>query len=172
MRIAPPEISSRPAIMRSAVVLPQPDGPTKTTNSPSCTSRSRSDTARWPSAYVFVTLSKVMQAMDCSVFLHCACGRVHDPPLEREEDDGHRDRQQHRGGELQWVAVPGAELPRRELRDALGQRVQARALRRDDEVRELVPRALERQDEDRDERRPRHRQHDRPVDTEDARAVY
>ena len=35
MRISPPLICSRPAIMRSKVDLPQPDGPTKTQNSPS-----------------------------------------------------------------------------------------------------------------------------------------
>ena len=36
-----PEVwSSRPAMMRSSVDFPQPDGPTKTTNSPSATSRS------------------------------------------------------------------------------------------------------------------------------------
>src|ERR1700741_4391280 len=35
MRTSPPEISSRPAIMRSSVDLPQPDGPTSTQNSPS-----------------------------------------------------------------------------------------------------------------------------------------
>src|SRR5262245_50552685 len=36
----PPVASSRPAISRSSVDLPQPDGPTKTTNSPSSISRS------------------------------------------------------------------------------------------------------------------------------------
>ena len=35
----PGVMSSSPAIIRSADVLPQPDGPTKTTNSPSSTSR-------------------------------------------------------------------------------------------------------------------------------------
>src|SRR5207344_703794 len=35
MRTSPPEISSRPAIMRSSVDLPQPEGPTRTQNSPS-----------------------------------------------------------------------------------------------------------------------------------------
>ena len=38
--ISPSVIDSRPAIMRSRVDLPQPDGPTSTTNSPSRTSRS------------------------------------------------------------------------------------------------------------------------------------
>ena len=33
MRISPPVMFSRPAIMRSSVDLPQPDGPTSTTNS-------------------------------------------------------------------------------------------------------------------------------------------
>ena len=35
MRISPAEIVSSPPIMRSVVVLPQPDGPTNTMNSPS-----------------------------------------------------------------------------------------------------------------------------------------
>ena len=36
--IVPPEISSSPATMRSSVLLPQPDGPTMTMNSPSAIS--------------------------------------------------------------------------------------------------------------------------------------
>ena len=35
MKISPALISSRPATMRSSVDLPQPEGPTMTTNSPS-----------------------------------------------------------------------------------------------------------------------------------------
>ncbi len=53
-----PEIVSRPAIIRSVVLLPQPDGPTSTTNSPSPICRSRSRTAvREPprSSYIFRT---------------------------------------------------------------------------------------------------------------------
>ena len=34
IRIEPPLICSRPASDRSAVVLPQPDGPSRATNSP------------------------------------------------------------------------------------------------------------------------------------------
>ena len=37
---APPEISSSPAIIRSSVDLPQPEGPTKTANSPGSIRRS------------------------------------------------------------------------------------------------------------------------------------
>ena len=39
MNTAPEVMSSNPAISRSRVDLPQPEGPTKTTNSPSPTSR-------------------------------------------------------------------------------------------------------------------------------------
>ena len=40
IRISPPVMPSSPAIIRSSVDLPQPDGPTSTANSPSSMSRS------------------------------------------------------------------------------------------------------------------------------------
>ena len=42
-------MSSSPATIRSAVVLPHPDGPTKTISSASSTCRSSSETAFVPS---------------------------------------------------------------------------------------------------------------------------
>src|SRR3954452_15050083 len=57
IRSSPSEMSSRPATMRRAVVLPQPDGPTSTTNSPSSIPRSTWLTARVPSGYTFETPS-------------------------------------------------------------------------------------------------------------------
>src|SRR3954452_1157122 len=63
MRSRPLEISSRPATIRSAVVLPQPEGPTRTMNSPSSTSRFSELTAVVPSGYVFVTPSNVTPAI-------------------------------------------------------------------------------------------------------------
>ena len=45
----PPVGSSRPAIIRKVVVLPQPEGPSSTTSSPSSTARSIPFTARVPS---------------------------------------------------------------------------------------------------------------------------
>ena len=48
----PPEAASSPAIMRRVVVLPQPEGPTRTTNSVSAISRS--------SAGITVTSSKAL----------------------------------------------------------------------------------------------------------------
>src|SRR5262249_34897275 len=64
IRIRPPETRSSPASIRSAVLFPQPDGPTRTMNSPSAISRSRSLTAT-VSPNFFVTCSKVTLAM-CS----------------------------------------------------------------------------------------------------------
>ncbi len=55
-------ISSSPAIIRRLVVLPQPDGPTRTMNSPSWISRLRSSTAM-TSPYFLVTCSKVTVAI-------------------------------------------------------------------------------------------------------------
>ena len=44
----PPLIDSSPATMRSKVVLPQPDGPTSTSSSPSAISKLASATPTWP----------------------------------------------------------------------------------------------------------------------------
>src|SRR5215210_6712434 len=53
MSISPAVGSSKPAIIRSVVVLPQPDGPSRARNSPGCTSRSMSSTAtRSPKRFV------------------------------------------------------------------------------------------------------------------------
>ena len=54
IQMASEVMSSRPATIRSAVVLPQPEGPTRTVNSPSSTRSSRFATASvlslyWPS---------------------------------------------------------------------------------------------------------------------------
>src|SRR5581483_5646089 len=59
----PREISSSPATIRRAVVLPQPEGPTRTMNSPSSIVRSSEFTAVVPSGYVFVTPSNVTPAI-------------------------------------------------------------------------------------------------------------
>ena len=45
IRSSPSVMSSSPAIIRSAVDLPQPDGPTRITNSPSLISKFMSRTA-------------------------------------------------------------------------------------------------------------------------------
>ena len=63
--IVPPEISSRPAIIRSVVDFPQPEGPTRTTNSLSLTFRLKSSTATNPSSVkIFFTCSRVTSAIN------------------------------------------------------------------------------------------------------------
>src|SRR5438067_2887328 len=59
----PSEMSSRPATMRSAVVLPQPDGPTSTRNSPSWMSSVRSKMAWTPLSYTLSTSLNATSAM-------------------------------------------------------------------------------------------------------------
>src|SRR5688572_15511512 len=60
--ISPPVISSRPAIIRSSVDLPQPEGPTKTTNSPERIARSM-PWITWLSPYALTTLVSVTSDM-------------------------------------------------------------------------------------------------------------
>src|SRR5271166_6670350 len=61
--IVPPVISSSPAMERSAVDLPHPEGPTRTMNSPSLMSRLRSLMAWTPPGYAFSTWSRMICAM-------------------------------------------------------------------------------------------------------------
>src|SRR3954451_14955689 len=64
MKSSPSVISSRPATMRSAVVFPQPDGPTSTRNSPSWMSSVRSKTGWTPLSYTLSTSLNATSAMD------------------------------------------------------------------------------------------------------------
>src|SRR3954451_24002603 len=89
MRTTPSETSSRPATMRSAVVLPHPDGPTSTMNSPSTMSRSSRSTAVVPSGNCFETFSNVTLAM--VLLLHCSADETPDEcALREDENDRHR----------------------------------------------------------------------------------
>src|SRR5437763_16746176 len=61
--MVPPVGNSSPAIKRNVVVLPHPDGPTNTSNSPSATSKLRSRTASTPLLKVLVTFASVTPAI-------------------------------------------------------------------------------------------------------------
>src|SRR5215217_6964764 len=63
IKTLPALMSSRPAIMRRAVDFPHPDGPTKTTNSPSGISRFILSTATTSSPKTLVTSSMVTSAI-------------------------------------------------------------------------------------------------------------
>src|SRR6266508_2126929 len=60
--MCPPDASSSPAIMRSSVDLPHPDGPTSTMNSPSSIRSDTSSTAVTPPSNTFVTPSSTISA--------------------------------------------------------------------------------------------------------------
>ena len=62
IEMSPSVTSSRPAIIRSSVDLPQPDGPTSTMNSPLAIVRLTSSTARTSPAYTFLTCSSLISA--------------------------------------------------------------------------------------------------------------
>src|SRR4051812_7011588 len=110
MKIAPESTSSSPASMRSEVDLPQPEGPTRTRNSPSSISRSRASTAgRSAFGKTRVACWKVTVAMGWQPIrakertressLHRALhDAAHDLLAQDGEDDQHRQRAEQRAG--------------------------------------------------------------------------
>src|SRR5580658_7125132 len=92
MLIVPDVTSSRPATMRSAVVLPQPDGPTSTRISPSPTARSREFTATVPSANRLVTeSSSIRDTLALSLLSHAKGQAPDQVPLEDQVHDDRRE---------------------------------------------------------------------------------
>src|SRR5436189_5188387 len=93
MTRSPSEMSSSPAIIRRAVDFPQPDGPTRITNSPSLTSRFMSLTASKPSAKRLLTPSRTISAICVpSLSLHGARRQSGDDAAleeQHEDDDRH-----------------------------------------------------------------------------------
>src|SRR3954464_5158378 len=113
---SPSVMSSSPAIIRRAVDFPQPDGPTRITNSPSLISRLRSFTASNPSPKVLVTPSRTISAIwSSSLSLDCAGGQSsHDAALEEQNEEDDRDRHDHcrgrdRSGRRRERRLPGEE---------------------------------------------------------------
>ncbi|EGE55405.1 hypothetical protein RHECNPAF_930052 [Rhizobium etli CNPAF512] len=98
MRSSPEVISSSPAIILSSVDLPQPDGPTKTTNSPSFTSRLAPWMISKPPKRLTILLSE-SSAMQPPRLFDCAGRDAGDEmALQHDEHDENRRRQQHRAG--------------------------------------------------------------------------
>src|SRR5271163_1332319 len=185
MRNSPLVMSSSPATIRSAVVLPQPDGPTSTMNSPSRTSRLRSLTAWKPFSYTLFTLSMSTVAImppyqGCRACwddsglpgrapvpgrsawarssLHRPGGQAGDHELaEDEHQDSDREHRHHAGGEdgPERDLVRGTE--RRDTdRDHLKVDVEG------ERHQELGPARGEGEDAGREHARQGHRQDDRP----------
>src|SRR5690349_3302560 len=97
--IDPPVGFSSPAIIRSTVDFPLPDGPTSTRNSPSAISSERSREATNPFGYVLSTCARVISAIGVSLSgasdgalsaLHGASRQtLDDSSLEQEHHDRH-----------------------------------------------------------------------------------
>src|SRR5271154_3835918 len=97
MRMSPEVTSSRPAMSLNSVDLPQPDGPTKTTNSPSAISRLASRiTSTTPK--VFESASIVRRAMAMGVQVSFDAGRGDaGGDVALQEDESQREWQRRQG---------------------------------------------------------------------------
>ena len=100
MAITPEVGSSSPAIIRRAVVLPQPDGPTRTMNSPSAMVQVSASTALVPFGKTFVASWNETSATIRTSCLSGCGSRQHDrtsqvlrmigiEPVSLGEPDGH-----------------------------------------------------------------------------------
>src|ERR1700693_764024 len=106
IRSSPSVMSSSPAIMFSVVDFPQPDGPTRITNSPSAMSRLMSFTASAPSGKRFVTWSRTISATVSPLILpvsrlaldRARCQPSDDTALEEHDEDDDRNGDDDRGG--------------------------------------------------------------------------
>src|SRR6266567_1508722 len=95
IRMRPEVMLSSPATMRNVVVLPQPEGPTSTTNSLSWMSRFTSMTA-CTSSYILLRPRMTTWAINLPLYRP---GNPRDVMFDKERiDEGHRDRPQQRPG--------------------------------------------------------------------------
>src|SRR5690606_14837300 len=125
IRILPPVVSSSPAISRSSVDFPQPDGPTNTTNSPSSMSRSMPGITSVVPKDFFTLLREMLpmvfsdERFRCCLF-HRAKGEAAYKLLLREpaHDEDGRDRQRRGRRKLR----PEQALRARIRRDEGGER--------------------------------------------------
>src|SRR2546421_2866978 len=146
---SPSLTSSSPAIMRSVVLLPQPEGPTSTTNSLSAISRSMPRTAK-VSSYFLTRLRSVT----CAIAFPLGCARrqtgdviVHEESVDHER----RQRAEQRAGH---DLRPGEDVAADQRGDDADRQHQLIDRGREGErVEELRPRHGEREDRRRDDSR-------------------
>src|SRR5262245_41581336 len=197
MAISPEVISSRPATIRSVVVLPHPDGPTKTMNSLSRMVRFTSLTA-WTSSYFLLRSFSTTCAMVTSLsrwsfapavmpraarYYHTPSGSPRRLPLsldrpgeaghvvldEERVDQRHRDRAQQRPGH---ELAPEVDVAADQLgHHADRHRLPLRRGEEDQGVDELVPGQREREDPRGQDARHRDREDDPEHRAEARRAV-
>src|SRR3981189_3634295 len=134
IRMSPEVMASRPAIMRKVVVLPQPEGPTKTTNSFAWICRSTSFTT-WLRSNFLLSLRTMTSAMTLSFDRAGKAGNI---VFDKERiDDRHRDRAQQRA---RHQRSPEEDVAADQLRgDAHGNGLLVRRGQEDEGVDEFVP---------------------------------
>src|SRR5215470_15607935 len=133
--MSPDVTSSSPATMRMVVVLPQPDGPSRTRNSLSTTSRSRSATATKPPKLLVTPLN--LTDATASTFDGAERQSAHQVLLDDEGEDHDGDAGRESGGaDLAPVGVVLRHAPG----DADRQCLRLFGQRQDERKQELVPR--------------------------------
>src|SRR5579885_1043583 len=159
MRISPALASSSPAIMRRVVDLPQPEGPTRTTNSVSAMSRSMPRTASVRSN-LLTRLRSVTWAMRASCLSLCCARREAGDVVVHEEcvDDEGRGRADQRAGHDLPPIVDIALDERRD--DADRQYELIRRCREGERVEEIRPGHGEGENRRGDDSGQRHRDED------------
>src|SRR5688572_17263914 len=155
IRMVPPVTCSSPAIRRSTVDFPLPDGPTSTRSSPSVASRLRSRAATKPFAYTLSTCSSAIRAIRYLrlPFYSASSEPLHDTTLEHKHHRRHGSGGDHCGGEdltPRHLILPAEQCNRD------GDSLPLRPKREREREEELVPAVDER--EDGGCRQARHRQ--------------
>src|SRR5688572_22657508 len=93
--MSPADASSSPAIIRSVVVLPQPDGPSRQTVSPAATFRSTSRTAASAPKCLLMRLSSIVDMAErASAFDRTEGHAAQQVVLQEERDQDDRDQKQ------------------------------------------------------------------------------
>src|SRR3712207_1052093 len=170
IQISPSDGSSSPATMRMVVVFPQPDGPNRTRNSWSATSRSRSRTPT-NAPHRLLTPLNVTPAMQIPYNRSAHRTEVHalgEMPLDDQREKEHRngDDDARRGNQL-----PDRSSLKHEADDAHGERHDALAGQEIAEQK-LVPCNDEAEDRGREDAGPRHGHDDVPDDAGAARPIH
>src|SRR6201999_2013961 len=161
---------SNPAIIRSAVVLPHPEDPTRIMNSPSAMSSDSSSTATAPPAKRLVTASSVTPAMSAPPSLDPReCAGADEPPLGEQEHGQHRDLAHHGAGHEQ---VPLGEVRALQLGEPELERGVGLGVDDDQRPEEVIPGPHELDDPQRGQRRQRQRQDDLEQDAQARGAVH
>src|SRR6476660_2615252 len=98
--ISPESASSRPATARRIVLLPHPDGPSSTRNSPSAIRSETSATAstlpkRLTRCLIRMSATPFPPSVRRSLLERPGHRSLHEPALEDQEDDQHRQQRQY-----------------------------------------------------------------------------